>query len=47
MLGAVAAGQTGGGYDSLAEAARRMAPPPAKVYRPLARAPGAVQHPLR
>lgn len=36
MLGAVAAGSAGGGYDSLAEAAQKMAPPPAKVYRPIA-----------
>lgn len=35
MLGAVAAGRRGGGYDSLVEAAGRMAPPPARVYRPL------------
>ena len=35
MLGAVAAGKQGGGYDSLAEAAKRMAPPPAQVYRPI------------
>ncbi len=35
MLGAVAAGQAGGGYDSLADAAARMAPPPSKVYRPI------------
>jgi len=36
MLGAVAAGKTGGGYDSLAEAVARMAPPPARVYHPIA-----------
>jgi L-ribulokinase len=36
MLGAVAAGKHGGGYDSLAQAAVHMAPPPAKVYRPIA-----------
>jgi L-ribulokinase len=36
MLGAVAAGQAKGGYDSLAEAARQMAPPPARVYKPIA-----------
>ncbi len=35
MLGAVAAGQAGGGYNSLAEAVTRMVPPPAKVYRPI------------
>ena len=35
MLGTVAAGQAGGGYDSLAEAVTQMAPPPAKVYRPI------------
>ncbi len=35
MLGAVAAGKTGGGYDSLGEAVARMAPPPARVYRPI------------
>ncbi len=34
MLGAVAAGRSGGGYDNLAEAAAHMAPPPAKVYQP-------------
>ena len=34
MLGAVAAGQRAGGYDSLTEAAAHMAPPPARVYRP-------------
>ena len=36
MLGAVAAGSAGGGYDSLAEAAAKMAPPPATVYEPIA-----------
>lgn len=36
MLGAVAAGSAAGGYDSLAEAAVRMAPPPAAVYKPIA-----------
>lgn len=36
MLGAVAAGKAGGGYDSLAEAVARMAPPPARIYRPIA-----------
>ncbi len=34
MLGAVAAGQSGGGYRSLAEAVVHMAPPPTRVYRP-------------
>jgi L-ribulokinase len=34
MLGAVAAGQPSGGYDTLGEAVAHMAPPPAKVYRP-------------
>jgi L-ribulokinase len=34
MLGAVAAGDQRGGYGSLAEAVARMAPPPARVYRP-------------
>jgi L-ribulokinase len=34
MLGAVAAGAKAGGHDSLAEV-RHMAPPPAKVYRPI------------
>jgi len=34
MLGALAAGQRTGGYDSLAEAATRMARPPAEVYHP-------------
>jgi L-ribulokinase len=36
MLGAVAAGSSSGGYNSLAEAAQYMAPPPAKIYRPIA-----------
>ncbi len=35
LLGAVAAGTKGGGYDTLAQAATRMAPPPARVYRPI------------
>jgi L-ribulokinase len=35
MLGAVAAGRANGGYDTLAEAAGQMAPPPARVYRPI------------
>jgi len=35
MLGAVAAGKHGGGYDSLAEASVRLAPPPARVYYPI------------
>jgi L-ribulokinase len=37
MLGAVAAGTAseGGGYDSLPDAVVRMAPPPARVYRPI------------
>jgi L-ribulokinase len=34
MLGATAAGSAGGGYGSLAEAASRMALPPARVFRP-------------
>jgi len=34
MLGTVAAGRRGGGYDSLGEAVAHMAPPPAQVYRP-------------
>jgi len=34
MLGAVAAGTDGSGYQSLAEAAQKMAPPPAKIYKP-------------
>jgi L-ribulokinase len=34
MLGAVAAGAAGGGYDSLTRAAEQMAPPPEKTYRP-------------
>lgn len=36
MLGAVAAGVTAGGYESLTEAAARMAPPPTQVYEPIA-----------
>lgn len=36
MLGAVAAGATAGGYDSLADAAARMAPPPVRVFTPQA-----------
>jgi len=32
----VAAGKARGGYDSLAQAAARMAPPPVRVYRPIA-----------
>jgi L-ribulokinase len=36
MLGALAAGPAQGGYASLAEAAGHMAPPPAKVYQPIA-----------
>ena len=35
MLGAVATGKHGGGYDSLAEASVRLAPPPARVYYPI------------
>ncbi len=35
MLGAVAAGKNGGGYDSLSEAVACMAPPAARVYRPV------------
>jgi L-ribulokinase len=35
MLGAVAAGSANGGYDTLADAASHMAPPPARVYRPI------------
>lgn len=35
MLGAVAAGAERGGYDSLLEAAQRMAPSPSRVYRPI------------
>ncbi len=34
MLGTVAAGRSGGGYDTLAEAVAHMAPSPARVYRP-------------
>lgn len=36
MLGAVAAGKASGGYDSLTEAVAHMAPPPGRVYRPIA-----------
>jgi L-ribulokinase len=36
MLAAVAAGPEGGGYATLADAAAHMAPPPARVYRPVA-----------
>lgn len=36
MLGAVAAGASGGGFDSLAAASASMAPPAEKVYRPIA-----------
>jgi len=36
MLGAVAAGHSGGGYDSLSDAAAQMTPSPTKVYRPKA-----------
>ena len=35
MLGAVAAGGAGGGYDTLAEAVAHMAPAPGAVYRPV------------
>lgn len=35
MLGAVAAGKQGGGYDSLSEAVDHMALPPQRVYRPI------------
>ncbi len=35
MLGATAASSACGGYDSLTEAAGKMAPPPAKIYRPI------------
>ena len=35
MLGAVAAGAHGGGYDSVATAVAHMAPPAARVYRPI------------
>ncbi len=34
LLGAVAAGEEGGGYASPAEAAQHMTPPPAQIYRP-------------
>lgn len=36
MLGAVAAGRAGSGYDTLAEAAANMAPSPEDSYRPVA-----------
>lgn len=36
MLAAVAAGPEAGGYATLAEAAAHMAPPPSRVYRPVA-----------
>ena len=35
LLGAVAAGRAAGGHDMVAEAVRAMAPPPARVYRPV------------
>jgi L-ribulokinase len=35
MLGAVAAGSAGGGHDSLAAAAARMAPAPTRVHEPV------------
>jgi L-ribulokinase len=35
MLGAVAAGAAGGGYDSLGAAVERMAPAPSHVYQPI------------
>ena len=35
MLGAVAAGAAGGGYDSLGAAVARMAPAPTHVYQPI------------
>ncbi len=35
MLGAVAAGASGGGFDSLAAASASMAPPAEKVYQPI------------
>jgi L-ribulokinase len=35
MLGAVAAGKNGGGYDSLTNAVARMAPPATHVYEPV------------
>jgi len=34
MYGAVAAGAAAGGYDSIADAARRMVRPPVRTYRP-------------
>lgn len=36
MLGAVAAGKSGGGYDGLADAVKNMAPRPAVTYHPIA-----------
>ena len=36
MLGAVAAGESAGGYDTLTEAAAHMAPPPIRTFVPLA-----------
>ena len=36
MLGVVAAGHSGGGYDTLSEAVAHMAPSPSRVYRPIA-----------
>lgn len=36
MMGAVAAGAAGGGYDTLAEAAARMAPPVKRTFEPIA-----------
>ena len=36
MLGAVAAGHSGGGYESLSDAVAHMAPSPTKVYHPRA-----------
>ena len=36
MLGAVAAGHSGGGYGSLSDAVAHMAPSPTKVYHPMA-----------
>lgn len=37
MLGAVAAGEAAGGYDSLSAAVVTMAPPPSRVYQPIPR----------
>ena len=37
MLGAVAAGASGGGYDTLSTAVRKMALPPAKIYKPISK----------